>query len=204
MRNIHRWLVSTAIGGILAAALPGQTIVSPTYTYDTADGLVEWSFTLNEGAFSGSVTHLVLGFDGTDGLPPAVFWNSLGSVTIDASSHGVTKVDVWTDSAPGRSYLELSLNTPFSLDGNSTTFPISFLTGGIQNLANAGSVSFFVELRNGTAVQNAGLDGALVVQNSQAGVPGDLTAVPEPATCALAAGMAGLALAALRRRRCAA
>jgi len=184
-------------------ASQGQTVVSPSYTYDTADGLVEWSVTLNEGSFSGSVTHLVLGFDGADGFPPPVFWNSLGGVTLHNSSHGVTLFDVWTDSTPGRSYLELGLNTPFSLDGNSSTFAVTFLTSGIQNLSNAGTVSFFVEFRSGTVLQNASLDGALVAQNSQAGGAGDLTAVPEPSTYALFAGTVALGLATWWRRRAA-
>lgn len=190
------------LAGVSTLALKGQTITSVSYTYDTADVLVQWSFTLNEGAYSSfNVGHIVLGFDGTDGLPPPVAWQGVGDVTVYSSSFGITNVDVWTDSTPGRSYLELNLNTPLVLDGNGTTFNFSILTGGINNLGNAPTATFFVELRSGSALMNAGLDGNLIVTNILAGSSGDLSAVPEPSTYALVAGFAVLGLALVRRSR---
>lgn len=201
MRAALRLLLGL-LAGISALSLPGQTITSVSYTYDTADVLVQWTFTLDEGAYSSSnVGHIVLGFDGPDGSPPPVAWVGVGDVTVNSSSFAVTNVDVWTDSGPGRSYLELNLNTPLVLDGNGTTFNFSLLTGGINNLGNAPSATFFVELRSGTALMNAGLDGALIVSNNIAGSPADLTAVPEPATYALFAGVAMLGFALVRRSR---
>lgn len=190
------------LAGVSTLALKGQTITSVSHTYDTADGLVHWSFTLDEGAFSSlNVGHIVLGFDGIDGLPPPVAWQGVGDVTVYSSSFSVSKVDVWTDSGPGRSYLELNLNTPLVLDGNGTTFSFSLLTGGINNLGNAPSATFFVELRSGSALMNAGPDGNLIVTNSIAGSSGDLSAVPEPSTYALVAGVAMLGFALVRRSR---
>lgn len=200
MRAAFRLLLGL-LAGISALSLHGQTITSVSYTYDTADVLVQWSFTLDEGSYSGSVGHLVLGFDGTDGMPPPVAWVGVGDVTVYSGSPAVTKVDVWTDSTPGRSFLELNLGSPLTLDGNNTTFTFSFLTGGINNLGNAPSATFFVELRSGTALMNAGLDGSLVVSNNIAGSPANLTAVPEPATYALMAGAAVLGFALVRRSR---
>lgn len=200
MRTALRLLLGL-LAGVSALSLKGQTITSVSYTYDTADVLVQWSFTLDEGSYSGSVGHLVLGLDGPDGSPPPVAWDSVFNVILHSGTPAVTKVDVWTDSTPGRSYLELNLNTPLVLDGNGTTFNFSFLTGGINNLGNAPSATFFVEFRSGTAAQNAGLDGSLVVFNNTAGSPGNLSAVPEPATYALVAGFAVLGFALVRRSR---
>ena len=200
MRSSFRFLLGL-LAGVSALSLNGQTITSASYTYDTADVLVQWSFTLDEGSYSGSVGHIVLGFDGTDGLSPPVAWNSVANVILHSSSFAVTKVDVWTDNGPGRSYLELNLNSPLALDGNNTTFNFSLLTGGINNLGNAPSVTFFVDLRNGAASMNAGLDGTLIASSNTAGSSGNLTAVPEPATYALLAGVAMLGFVAARRGR---
>ncbi len=201
MRLISRLLLAL-LAGVSAFSLKGQTITSVSHTYDTADVLVQWTFTLDEGAYSSlNVGHLVLGFDGPDTFAPPVAWQGVGDVTVYSSSFGVTNVDVWTDSGPGRSYLELNLNTPLVLDGNGTTFSFSLLTGGINNLGNAPSATFFVELRSGTALMNAGLDGSLIATSNLAGSPGNLTAVPEPATYALIAGLAMFGLALVRRSR---
>lgn len=200
MRSSFRLLLGFLVG-VSALSAHGQTITSASYTYDTAEVLVQWSFTLDEGSYSGSVGHLVLGFDGPDGFAPPVAWDSVFNVMLHSSSPAVTKVDVWTDSGPGRSYLELNLGSPLTLDGNNTTFNFSFLTGGINNLGNAPSATFFVELRTGTALMNAGLDGTIIASNNVAGSPGNLTAVPEPATYALLAGVAMFGFAAVRRCR---
>lgn len=200
MRAAFRLLLGL-LAGVSALSLNGQTITSVSYTYDTADVLVQWNFTLNEGAYSGSVGHLVLGFDGPDVSPPPVAWDSVFNVILHSSSPAVTKIDVWTDSGPGRSYLELNLNTPLVLDGNGTTFNFSLLTGGINNLGNAPSVTFFVDFRSGSAAMNAGLDGTSIIFNNTAGSSANLTAVPEPATYALFAGFAMLGLALVRRLR---
>lgn len=189
------------LAGALALSARGQTITDPIHTYDVADGLVQWTFNFNEGSSTSTISHLVLTFDGTDAIPPAVAWNSLSNVTIFSSSVAVTKGDVWTSTPLGQSYLELNLASPIVLDGNSSTFSFSFLTGGINNLNNAPSVTFLVDLRSGVASTNAGLDGASIAFNNNAGNGGNLTAVPEPATYALLAGLAMLGFAMVRRRR---
>lgn len=200
MRSTFRLLLGL-LASVSALSLNGQTITSVSYIYDTADVLVQWSFTLDEGSYTGSVGHLVLGFDGPDGSPPPVAWDSVFNVVLHSGSPAVTKVDVWTDSGPGRSYLELNLGSPLTLDGNGTTFNFSILTGGINNLGNAPTATFFVDLRTGSAEVNPSLQGISVISNNAAGSSGNLTAVPEPSAYALLAGGAMLGIAVARRYR---
>ncbi len=189
--------------GVLALAatvsLSAQTITSAGANYDAADGLIEWSFILDEQTATDTITHMVLGFTDGAGVPD-VFWDFLSNVTINSNTFHATKLDVWTDGGSGTSYLEANFNSPIVLGGSSATHNFSFLTGGTNGLGN--TTSFFISLYSGgPATQNMTLDGSLVATISGFGVgTADLTAVPEPSTYALLAGLAMMGFVALRRR----
>ncbi|MCF3650080.1 hypothetical protein [Synoicihabitans lomoniglobus] len=183
-----------------AASLSAQSIISAHADYDVADGLIEWSFVLDEDLSTATVTHLVLGFDDGSGVP-GIFWDDVAHVTVHSSTFHVTKEDVWPDSGAGISYLELNFNSPFTLGGASATHSFNYQTSGTNGLAN--SANFFVSLyADGPATQNVSLDGSLVATLSGFGTTAtDLSAVPESSAAAIWAGLAVVGFAGVRRRR---